>query len=64
MKVNKVYAEEIAKMEGGDAARPFTVQWDVSESGADLKVVYRTPRIALVCYHNYHSVQQCTSRQR
>ena len=46
MKVNKVYAEEIAKMEGGEAARPFTVQWDVSESGADLKVVYRTPRIA------------------
>ena len=38
MKVNKVYAEEIAKMEGGEAARPFTVQWDVSESGADLKV--------------------------
>ena len=45
MKVNKVYAEEIAKMEGGEAARPFTVQWDVSESGADLTVVYRTPRI-------------------
>ncbi|MBQ4384816.1 MAG: hypothetical protein II823_02700 [Kiritimatiellae bacterium] len=46
MKVNKVYGEEIAKMEGGEAARPFTVQWDVPESGADLKVVYRTPRIA------------------
>ena len=46
MNTNKVYGEEIAKMEGGEAARPFTVQWDVSESGADLKVVYRTPRIA------------------
>lgn len=46
MKVNNVYAEEIAKMEGGKAARPFTVQWDVPENGADLKVVYRTPRIA------------------
>lgn len=46
MKVNKVYAEEIAKMEGGEAARPFTVQWDVPENGADLKVVYRTPGIA------------------
>ena len=46
MNTNKVYGEEIAKMEGGKAARPFTVQWDVSESGADLKVVYRTPRIA------------------
>ena len=46
MKINNVYAEEIAKMEGGKAARPFTVQWDVPENGADLKVVYRTPRIA------------------
>ena len=50
MKVNKVYAEEIAKWEGakswsGDkATKPFAVLWDDPESGADLKVVYRTPK--------------------
>ena len=50
MNVNRVYAEEIAKWEGakswsGDkATKPFTVLWDDPESGADLKVVYRTPK--------------------
>jgi len=40
MKVNKVYAEEIAKWEGakswsGDkATKPFAVLWDDPESGA------------------------------
>ena len=46
MKVNKVYAEEIAKWDGDKATKPFRVLWDDPESGADLKVVYRTPRIA------------------
>ena len=45
MKVNKVYAEEIAKWDGDKATKPFRVLWDDPESGADLKVVYRTPRI-------------------
>ena len=50
MNVNRVYAEEIAKWEGakswsGDkATKPFAVLWDDPESGADLKVVYRTPK--------------------
>ena len=46
MKVNNVYAAEIAKMEGDKATKPFRVLWDDMESGADLKVVYRTPKIA------------------
>ena len=46
MKVNKVYAEEIAKWDGDKATKPFRVLWDDLESGADLKVVYRTPKIA------------------
>ena len=46
MKVNNVYAEEIAKWDGDKATKPFRVLWDDLESGADLKVVYRTPRIA------------------
>ena len=46
MKVNNVYAEEIAKWDGDKATKPFSVLWDDPESGADLKVVYRTPRIA------------------
>ena len=46
MKVNNVYAAEIAKWGGDRATRPFHVLWDDSESGADLKVVYRTPKIA------------------
>ena len=46
MKVNNVYAEEIAKWDGDKAAKPFRVLWDDPESGADLKVVYRTPKIA------------------
>ena len=46
MKVNNVYAEEIAKWDGVKATKPFSVLWDDPESGADLKVVYRTPRIA------------------
>ncbi len=46
MKVNNVYAEEIAKWDGDKATKPFRVLWDDPESGADLKVVYRTPRIA------------------
>ena len=45
MKVNKVYAEEIAKWDGDKATKPFRVLWDDPESGADLKVVYRTPKI-------------------
>ena len=44
MKVNNVYAEEIAKWDGDKATKPFTVLWDDPESGADLKVVYRTPK--------------------
>ena len=46
MKVNNVYAAEIAKWDGDKATKPFRVLWDDPESGADLKVVYRTPRIA------------------
>ena len=46
MKVNNVYAEEIAKWDGDKATKPFSVLWDDPESGADLKAVYRTPRIA------------------
>ena len=46
MKVNNVYAAEIAKMEGDKATKPFRVLWDDLESGADLKVVYRTPKLA------------------
>lgn len=46
MKVNNVYAEEIVKWDGDKATKPFRVLWDDPESGADLKVVYRTPRIA------------------
>ena len=46
MKVNNVYAEEIAKWDGDKATKPFSVLWNDPESGADLKVVYRTPRIA------------------
>ena len=45
MKVNNVYAEEIAKWDGVKATKPFSVLWDDPESGADLKVVYRTPRL-------------------
>ena len=45
MKVNKVYAEEIAKWDGDKATKPFRVLWDDPENGADLKVVYRTPKI-------------------
>ena len=45
MKVNNVYAEEIAKWDGDKATKPFSVLWDDPESGADLKVVYRTPRL-------------------
>ena len=44
MKVNNVYAEEIAKWDGDKATKPFSVLWDDPESGADLKVVYRTPK--------------------
>ena len=44
MKVNKVYAEEIAKWDGDKATKPFRVLWDDPESGADLKVAYRTPK--------------------
>ena len=44
MKVNKVYAEEIAKWDDDKATKPFAVLWDDPESGADLKVVYRTPK--------------------
>ena len=50
MNVNRVYAEEIAKWEGAKswsgekATKPFAVLWDDPESGADLKVVYRTPK--------------------
>ena len=36
MKVNKVYAEEIAKWDGDKATKPFTVLWHDPESGADL----------------------------
>ena len=46
MKVNNVYAEEIAKWDGDKATKPFSVLWDDPESGADLKVVYRTPKLA------------------
>ncbi|MBQ3099108.1 MAG: hypothetical protein IJC66_13225 [Kiritimatiellae bacterium] len=46
MKVNNVYAAEIAKWDGDKATKPFRVLWDDPESGADLKVVYRTSRIA------------------
>ena len=46
MKVNNVYAEEIAKWDGDKATKPFSVLWNDPESGADLEVVYRTPRIA------------------
>ena len=46
MKVNNVYAEEIAKWDGNEATKPIRVLWDDPESGADLKVVYRTPKIA------------------
>ena len=45
MKVNNVYAEEIAKWDGDKATKPFSVLWDDPESGADLKVVYRTPKL-------------------
>lgn len=45
MKVNNVYAEEIAKWEGDKATKPFRVLWDDPESGADLKVVYRTSKL-------------------
>jgi len=45
MKVNNVYAEEIAKWDDDKATKPFRVLWDDPESGADLKVVYRTPKI-------------------
>lgn len=45
MKVNNVYAEEIAKWDGVKATKAFSVLWDDPESGADLKVVYRTPRL-------------------
>ena len=44
MKVNNVYAAEIAKWDGDKATKPFRVLWDDPESGADLKVVYRTPK--------------------
>ena len=37
--------EEIAKWDGDKATKPFRVLWDDPESGADLKVVYRTPKI-------------------
>ena len=46
MNVNNVYVEEIAKWDGDKATKPFRVLWDDLESGADLKVVYRTPRLA------------------
>ena len=46
MKVNNVYAAEIAKWDGDKATKPFTVLWDDPESGADLKVVYKTPKSA------------------
>ena len=46
MKVNNVYAEEIAKWDGDKATKPFSVLWDDPESGADLKVIYRTPKLA------------------
>ncbi len=45
MNVNRIYGEEIAKLEGGREAKPFHVQWDLPESGAALKIVYRTPRL-------------------
>ncbi len=43
--INTVYGEELAKWEGSKAARPFSVVWDDPESGADLKVAYRTPKL-------------------
>ena len=46
MKVNNVFAAEIAKWDCDKATKPFCVLWDDPESGADLKVVYRTPKIA------------------
>ena len=46
MKVNNVYAAEIAKWDDDKATKPFRVLWDDLESGADLKVVYRTPKLA------------------
>ena len=46
MNTNKVYGEEIAKWDGDKATKPFRVLWDDPESGADLKVVYRTPKVA------------------
>lgn len=45
MNANTVYCVDLVKWEGSKAARPFSVMWDDPESGADLKVVYRTPKL-------------------